>query len=151
MDKEEYDFYAESEVLERQRETMDFVKHMEEMRRKGKKSFAISVFFLLCTMVGCFMIYFLPENQSTRFEGLWMIAAITLLFLSIIGGVHWGKDTFSSEYKRMYKFKLVKHVLDEMFENVHYSPEDGFSYTEVEDMKVTDAGNSISSEDLYLW
>ena len=147
MDKEEYDFYAESEVLERQVATMEYVKQMEKMRRKNKVSFGVCIFFIFCTIAGVVMIYMLPQNQSTRFEGLWMIAAITLLFISIIGAIHWGQKSFFCEYRRMYKSKLVKHVLNEMFENVNYSPEDGFSYTEVSDMKVTDEGDSISSED----
>ena len=148
MDKEEYDFYAESEVLERQRETMDFVKYMEEMRKNNRICLILLVLFVLFAIAGCIMLGMVYlEYVTGPMSILWLIAALTLIFFSIIGSIIvWGK-TFFYEYKQTYKNKLVKHVLDEMFENVYYSAQEGLLHREVRDMKLINDTETFYSED----
>lgn len=152
MKKEEYDFYAESEVLERQKDTMKFIEQMEWMRKRNRKNSVLLVLFILLTITGFVMLVLdvldiVPDFSSGRQLGLWIILSFTLILFPISGAIMVGRHTFFYDYNRSYKYELVKHVLDEMFEHVYYSPSEGFSIREATDMKVINKIDTFHSED----
>lgn len=80
------------------------------------------------------------------FNGIVSLMVYSFCMISIVIAIKSSK--YKRQYRMLYKQEFVQSVLNELFENVKYDYEKGFTRQEVSNMNLIQSGNLFSSEDL---
>ena len=120
------------------------IKRLEELRKKLRVCAGVPLAFIVIQFLAPLMFW---RDDSNRATGMMYFLVLVTVVLGV--GAFIRMSAYSKEYKALYKLTFVTGILGELFDDVFYDWEHGFTTEAVREFGLVKLGNRFHTED-YL-